>query len=286
LRFAGNRLELPPTTVWRAFISPADTAGNQSIWFSNLPTAGKLASAVLGMVINSRSGILHAFGSENSSYVNIPIAPGLGQLVTVSVGDGESMVLLEVPFDFGRWRLQTALSFHWTLTPPRPLPGEYRLYNDLIWQFEPPSVDPALVDIFERDISQGRATGGEEDSQTMTSKLFEHPAMGSWVFQVGAGFQTPHPADQFDDELPTEEFLALIMRELEKRAEGGKFSAAMAEGLRAQAAWLYLSGNTDLAAYAQILAAQVTSLPPSRNPVLTYMIQASLHQTGNDTKSG
>ena len=39
LRFAGNQLAIPPTTDWHVFISPADTGGNQTLWFANIPAS-------------------------------------------------------------------------------------------------------------------------------------------------------------------------------------------------------------------------------------------------------
>ena len=156
----------------------------------------------MGVVINSRTGILQAFGHENTSNEDVPKSAGIGQLVTVTADSGESIALLEAPFDFGRWRVQTALAAHWAFESPRPLPGEYRLYNDLIWQFGPPRVDPTLSGFFAPDTDQERSLKSKEELAKLTANLFSHPVMGGWVFHNRGYLKLIKSAKPSDSELP------------------------------------------------------------------------------------
>ena len=145
LQFSGKRYT-PSSNLegWHALLGPADVGGNQAIWLVRMPAAREATGVLIGLIINGQVGVLHTFGSESMAREQLPKSQRVGQMVMVKTDSGEPAVLLEAPFDFGRWRLQCALANHWQVASAHQLPGEYRLYNDLIWQFEAPRVDDTL----------------------------------------------------------------------------------------------------------------------------------------------
>ena len=76
--------------------------------------------------------------------------------------------------------------------------------------------------------------------------------------------------------MPTAEFMNLILREFEQRPEHRQLLDAMVAGLRFQAIWLHLAGQTELADQAALLAQHLPALPLMRNPLLARVIAAGL----------
>ncbi|OUC06129.1 hypothetical protein RY27_22940 [Litorilinea aerophila] len=272
LQFAGRRYTPPTPDGWQALMSPADASGSQSIWFVFQAAEGK-PGQILGVVINGQHGVLDSFGSPQLPPELMPARRSVGQLVSVQVDRGQTLVLLTCPFDYARWRVQEALSAHWQGEQPA-LPGEYRLYNDWIWQFAPPQVPEELRAYFVTEV-EPEPPADPARLAAEAAALLEHPAMAGWIVQNRALLQAVR-FQESDREKGVEALTRLVLQEIEKRGATDTIQSAMAEALRAQAAWLHLAGNQEQAQRAWRLVRPVRTLPPSQNPLLAQMVAASI----------
>jgi hypothetical protein len=262
-------------------MSPTDVGGSYSIWFVHEPSAanddrsgGKMVEGILlGMVVNHRMGVLQCFGSENLPADQLPTAHPVGQLVTVRSDGGQAAVLLEIPFDVARWLMAQVHTAHWAAVPLRPLPGEYRLYGDRLWQFAMPEVDPALARYFEDDES---TLPPIDELDKAAEELLAHPALDGWSFNNRQLLQSLGAAGSSLAQLPMHEVAAVMLRELAQRTEYMQLLAALSAALRAQAVWLHIAGNVESAQRAHLLARTMAQLPPTQNPLLLRLLEAGL----------
>jgi hypothetical protein len=273
LQFTGHRYTPPTPTGWRALMSPADIGGSYSIWFTREPTEGQIDGVLLGMVVNHRMGVLQTFGSETLPADQLPSSHPVGQLATVRTDNGQSAVLLEIPFAVARWLLAQAHAAHWAALPLRPLPGEYRLYGDRLWMFALPEVDPALAAYFSDDEA---SLPPADQLDKAATELLSHPAMAGWSFNSRSLLHSLGAAGSSLAQLPTQEVAAIMLRELSQRAEYVQLLSALSVALRAQAAWLHVAGNVESAQRAHLLARTMSQLPPTQNPLLLRLLEAGL----------
>jgi hypothetical protein len=273
LQFTGHHYTPPSPTGWRALMSPADIGGSYSIWLVRGAPEDRYDGVLLGMVVNHRLGILQTFGSEMLPAEQLPSPHPVGQLATVRTDNGQSAVLLEAPFEVARWLLAQAHAAHWAAVPLRPLPSEYRLYGDRLWEFAIPEVDPALAVYFTEDDSP-LPPADELDKAAM--HLLAHPALDGWSFNNRLLLQSLGAAGSSLAQLPTQEVAAIMLRELSQRAEYVQLLAALTAALRAQAVWLHIAGNIESAQRAHLLARTMAQLPPSQNPLLLRLLEAGI----------
>jgi hypothetical protein len=281
LAFGGTRYTPPSPVGWRALLSPADAGGSYSIWFVQLPAPSAATGVLLGMVVNARLGILQAFGSETMHRDQLPKPHAAGQMVTVRTDGGGTAVLLEAGFDFCRWRLLAAQRAHWQAEPSRPLPGDYKLYQDRLWEFDAPEPDPELAHYFtEPDPADPLPSASVMDEAAL--QLLIHPSMSGWVLHNRLFLQAFAPAERGLHRIPLAELMAYILRELAQRAESAQLLQALAEGLRSQAAWLHIAGNRESARRADLLARALPRLAPPENPFLARLVESSLRAAGQN----
>ena len=273
LQFTGHHYTPPTPTGWRALMSPADMGGSYSIWFVRGPTDGQINGVLMGLVVNHRLGILQTFGSETLPAEQLPSPHPMGQLVTVRTDNGQTAVLLEIPFEVARWLVAQAHSAQWASVPLRPLPGEYRLYGDRLWEFAVPEVDPILALYFGEDESP-LPPADELDKAAV--QLLAHPALDGWSFNNRLLLQSLGAVGSSLAQLPTHEVATVILRELSQRSEYIQLLSALSAALRAQAVWLHIAGNLESAQRAHLLARTMSQLPPSQNPLLLRLLEAGL----------
>jgi hypothetical protein len=254
-------------------MSPPDVGGSYSIWFVKGPEEGRTDGVLMGMVVNHRLGILQTFGSETMPAEQLPSPHPVGQLVTVRSDHGQSAILLEIPFEAARWLTAQAHAAHWAALPLRPLPGEYRLYGDRLWLFALPEVDPILARYFSEDETP---LPPAEEIDKAAVELLAHPALDGWSFNNRLLMHTLNAAGSSLSHLPLQEVAAIMMRELSQRAEYVQILAALNAALRAQAVWLHIAGNLESARRAYLLACTMEQLPPTENPLLLRLLEASL----------
>jgi hypothetical protein len=257
-------------------MSPADIGGSYSIWFVRAPTDGQVNGVLLGMMVNHRLGILQTFGSEALPADQLPSPHPVGQLATVRADNGQAVVLLEIPFEVARWLVAQAHTAHWAAVPLRPLPAEYRLYGDRLWEFAMPEVDPTLALYFSEDESP-LPPAGELDKVAV--ELLAHPALDGWSFNNRLLLHSFGKAGSSFAQLPMQEVAAILLRELTQRDEYLQLLTALSAALRAQAVWLHIAGNVQSAQRAHLLARTMAQLPPAQNPLLLRLLEAGLRQT-------
>ena len=152
------------------------------------------------------------------------------------------MVSLEVPFDYGRWLISTALTQQRN-EASEPLRGEYTLYNDLIWQFDPPQVDESVKAFFQRTPTPAIDVATLD---AYAAALLAHPALEGWHLQNRAAFQTPQTNTVSGHWAGVRG--CYLLHELDQWPEKVRLLAAVDAGLRAaQAAWLHYLGETESA---------------------------------------
>jgi hypothetical protein len=273
-RFGGQAYTPPTTDGWRALLSSADPNGGQSVWLLRAPVAAAVDGVLLGFAHNELLGLTHFFGTETLDKTLLPQPAPVGSLVTVTMDSGHTAAMLEVPFDYGRWLLQQALARRQTLHPEEDRTGEYKLYNDLIWQFAAPSSTDAAWPRWQYQLPTTAAPAASLSAvelTALTERLFQHPVMEHWQLHNSALL----PAGQ-RDLLPQQELVMALLKQMERGTDGAQLSLALTAGLRVQASWLYLAGEQALAEQCATLALQLARLPITQNPVLAYMLGGAL----------
>ncbi len=281
LRFAGIRYTPPGPDGWRGLIGPADPSGNQTIWFVRAPrNQAGTDGVLLGVHINPLIGVLEAFGHEGMEDAMLPEPRPQGQLVSVDAGQGRAVVLLEVPFDFARWRLQTALASHWQDRPTGPigpLPDEYRLYNDHIWDLPLPDVANSLKAPFLPAPELWAETAKNMNLGMAADRVLQHPAMAGWFFHGQNLLHFVRSRPDLSQAPGIAQMVKGLLREIFAEGEDATAMVAGVEaGLRAQSAWLTLAGSQETGHQAQVLAESLRHLPPDQNPFLARMVEMGI----------
>jgi hypothetical protein len=231
-------------------------------------------------LLNLGAGVLQFFASEQMEQSLLPDAKPLGQLVAVMTDRGASTVLLEAPFDYGRWLVAQVLHLHRTQATAQPLPVEYTLYNDLLWQFAAPQVADEVKRYLQKPAAGERPALDLERLDDCARQLFDHPVMEHWAVQGRALLLVMQRSVRPQPSLPVEEIVNVLLRDIAKWPEGNALLLALERGLRAQAGWLHYAGNPELARYAQVLADQIEQMPVAQNPVLGRMLALGLRLSG------
>lgn len=279
-RFSGEAYTPPAPDQWRALLNSADPNGAQSVWLLRMPETTTASGVMLGFIHSELLGLLHFFGTETLDRTLLPKRAAIGELVTVTMDSGHTAAMLEVPFDYARWLLIQVLAKQRAQYPQTPLSGEYKLYNDLIWQFAPPSAVesawPQWLYATQQDAAQiVRSSAAER--RALTEVLFRHPVMEHWQLQQWALLPNATRGN-----LPQQELVKALLRQMEQGAEGVQLGVALAAGLRAQASWLYLAGEQTLAEETVALAAQLPQLPATENTVLVRLLENALLRDRED----
>lgn len=265
LRFAGAAAPEPSRAGWRALLGLAEPGGMQSIWLVRMPRANSFG-VLLGFVLGRRAGIVQMFGSETMALEGLPGAQPIGQMLTAELGGGRRAVLLEAPFEYGRWLVQEAALTQLSGGAAQPLPGEWQLYNDLVGEFGRARVPDGLADLFV-EFGDAPAALDEEEMAAATEALLRHAAFAQWT---SAG------RTRRDRPAPPQALVQMALKELARSPEGDALRSALAEGLRLQAAWLRLEGDP-AAEEALRLAATLATTPLDRHPLAARVIAARLN---------
>jgi hypothetical protein len=231
---------------------------------------------LLGFALNLEVGVLRFFGSETVDRSVLPAAQPVGKLFTVKNDAGGNAIVLEVPFDYGRWLVAQALAAQRAELSTQSLSGDYQLYNDRIWEYAPPVADETVRRYWQPEVDTPRTDVPEETLHAQVAALFAHPVMENWNLQGEAVVQTMQPAARPQPDLPVAETVGVLLREIAKWPESAGLTEALARGLRGQAAWLHFANQPELAQSAWMLANAMPHLPLAQNPVLAYMLAASL----------
>lgn len=270
-RFGGKPYLPSQPDHWRALLSPADPNGGQSVWLFYQPQTTEERGILLGFAWNELLGLTHFFGAETLDKTLLPPAQTIGDLVTVTMDNGRTATMLEIPFDYGRWLLARAHSH----TPQihAEAGNEYKLYNDWIWQFAIPVVDEWLRTLWEAQATPDAVQPDQGTLARATAMLFQHPVMANWQLRNWALLPVA-----YQNQLPTQEVVTALLTQMTKAPDSQQLTTALAAGLRAQAGWLYIAKQRELARQAQSLAQQMPQLPITENPVLAHLLTSALTQ--------
>jgi len=275
LQFRGVRYTPPTPENWHALIGPADVASNQMLWFVHRSEDAETGTLV-GLILNGVTGIVQFFVSEGASKAHLPATKAIGELVSVDADAGPPVVLLEVPFDYGRWLVLRALDIHWRGEAAQAIPDEYALYNDLLWQFADPVVDESLPPYYDTPAADELTA---DELERVTAELLSHPAMVSWIAQnrgllgITQGGAGKSGAQKIKPEMQAV-MVELVLKQLDQWEEREQFLSAVEASLRAQAAWLHLAGDEANAHNAHLLATHMHTIPLARNPLAAALVAA------------
>lgn len=172
----------------------------------------------------------------------------------------------------------SALEAHWKQKESAELPGEYRLYNDLLWQFAAPALPESHQSFFNEEVEVASGRSNAEELAHMAARLLEHPAMHVWtkwasnVWSMLPPLPTPLSPDH------ARSFIHHILHEIEASPQRDSFLEGMRAALQAQALWLAISGDQKAAEQAATLSRWMQSLPAPQNPLLMQLLLSGLAQ--------
>lgn len=274
LQFGGLHYSPPVTEGWRALVTPPDAGGFLSIWFVRPVTGNGSDGVLLGFVLSLFTGVVQFSGGEDMEASLLPAPHPLGDIFKVEVGRGVMLTMQEMAFDLGRWLLRQALAVHWARAQTHPLPGEYQLYNDLLWEFAAPQIDDALVQRWEAPVTAEDVAPDADEMSVAAEALMAHPAMQGWLLWSLALWETVEPSARQRHAPST--LVRLVLRELAEAPERDDLLHAMTTALRAMSVWLASSGDEQHADYAGLLARWFERLPIGENPLLELLLLRGL----------
>ena len=280
LQFSGKRYTPPSTDGWQALLGPSDPSGYISVWFVRQPSeeagAEQADGVWLGFILSLQGGILQFSGSEGMQRDFLPPPTAAGSLVTVRTSGTQNTVLLVAPLDVGRWLVRRALEAHWQQPTPQPLPGEYTLYNDLIWQFAAPHLPADLTAWWERSAAQGGQPPSASALAAAAHALAEEAAMEAWLRWSLITWQNVKYRSQQAPAVPSRTLVSLLLRELGRMPDHRALLQAMTAGLRVQTLWYAVAGDPANAERAALLAQATATLPITENPFIADLLERGL----------
>lgn len=278
LRFTGRRYEPPSLDGWRALLSPADISGYFSLWIVRNASDHVRADGVLiGFTLALHQGVAQCSGVESMEAGQLPPPSIVGELTSITDDESAQRFLLETPVEVGRWLLQRALEAHWRRDERPDLPGEYKLYNDLIWQFGQPTLPDDYRSVFDVEPASGLEPPNMHALIEAADVLVAHPIMGAWVQWATNVWAMLSPAQVTT---PIEQMGGLvdyILRELDAMPQRSQFIESMASALRVQALWFAIHGESQHMDSAVRLASAIHMLPTRQNPLLIGLLQQGLN---------
>lgn len=278
LQFMGRRAPMPESTGWRALLGLTDVSGYCNLWLLRAPTEPAQPNGVLvSILFNPTQGIMQCSGAELLKASQLPAPQPLGSATTIRSTQAEPSTMLEIPLPAARWLLQQALSAHWQRAEV-DLPGDYKLYNDLVWQFGAGQLSEAHLSIF-TDTGSGLEAPNLDPLATAASQLVSHPAMKFWRLWAAKTWSTAAPLAVWKNR--RQELVHYLLSELDALPQHTQLLEGMAAALKLQALWLAIHGEAEAAEQASLFSRWMRSLPLPQNPLLVELLNAGLaaHRT-------
>ncbi len=277
LRLAGVKYDrLPaPDSDWRTLISPVDGQGNQSIWFLQ---SNEQHCRFFSVIVNDVIGIRNAFGDENLDSSHFPQRQEVGFVHAFILPEvPTSLTLLESDFDYGRRRVLDVLSRHDDAQNPTPL--EYRLLNDLLWQYDVSGVEASL-----------RLPPPLQNSDTVlvdgAEALLMHPAFESWFVQSEKIYASAERLLLWRSLTGNEKEMLRLIEQLADSHFDAEGLARRRVQLTWMAEWLSQAGEVQTAELALAVAAGLEKCPPHEHPLLVGMVKKGLEIAMNNLRLG
>ena len=260
-------------------MSPSDANGHCVIWFvRNATTAERNDGVLIWVRLVLHLGVFGCSGAENLEATQLPPQRAIGELIPLEPSEEAHGFLLEAPLDVGRWLLLQTLQRHWIQKDVNELPGEYRLYNDLLWQFAPPVLPEAYRSFFHEERTAISGQPNMDELALAATQLVEHPAMQVWTkWASNVWSMLPSlPISLLPEQ--ARGFINHILHEIEALPQRQQFLEGMTAALKTQALWLAISGDHKAAEQATILSRWMQSLPAPQNPLLIQLLWTGLIQ--------
>jgi hypothetical protein len=269
LHLRGVSASIPPSEGWRALLAPAEASGEMWLWLLTEPEADAQEVQLATLLIQPRGGILSAHFVERVDRSRVPEQQRIRHTVAVPLSPSEETIILEIPFELGRALVQMALRAHWRGDAPIPLAGEYRLYNEWIWQFGKPTLDPGLQALVDEPWPAGPLS--QRNAEKAADALLAHACMSSWIIpsvQVNFALFAGEPGVVAKE--PTE-MARRFLTFLAGTREAGELLHSLTDALRMQSIWLHIAGESDLSRYARTLSAHMFDWRLDENPLVFRM---------------
>jgi hypothetical protein len=277
LQFAGIQHKPVQEAGWRALIAPVRFNGDEDIWFIRNGSPGDRTSAdgiFISLRINSVRGILQAFGDTQIPNYQLPPAQPLGHLLPIS-GPAGANVFLEAPFDYGRWRVQTALTAHWQASPAKRLPDDYTLHSPYLWKHPEPQIDPEVQKLAALGQSLWEETG-EQGLEAVSLLFLQQPAIKQWYFRHDELNRLARQMVDNGNGAHVDSLVHGFLEGLFAQTGSETVIAEMRAALLAQAGWFSQAGQPRNAQHAAMLAESLRHVPPLQHPLLLAMAGTGL----------
>ena len=273
LQFMGRRPAMPESIGWRALLGLTDVSGYCNLWLLRAPTEPAQSNGVLvSILFNPTQGVVQCSGAEMLEASQLPAPQPLGAATTIRSPQAEPSTMLEIPLPVARWLLQQALSAHWQRAAV-DLPSDYKLYNDLVWQFGPGQLSEAHLSIF-TDAGSGLEAPHLDQLAAAASQLVSHPAMKFWWLWATKTWSTATPFAVWKNR--RQELVHSLLNELDALPQHTQLLEGMAAALRLQSLWLAIHGDAGAAHQALLFSRWMRSLPVPQNPLLIELLHAGL----------
>lgn len=279
LQFSGRRFQPPAPDGWRALLSPTDAGGYFTLWLINPPSQAAAADGVLlGFTLALHQGIVECSGVESMEASQLPPLRQVGELSVLGEGQEHRVAMVEAPFDVGRWLVQQALAVQWQPAEPAETPGEYRLYNDLIWQFAAPRLPETFTQFFTESPVTGLERPNLDALRDAAESLIRHPALRAWMGWAANVWVMVGALPERAAEEQINALIGYILREIDTLPQRTQLLEHMAIALRTQALWFAIHDEPAHAGHALLLAHALRTLPVRQNPLLAGLLRAGYTQ--------
>ena len=252
----------PPSPDWRALISPVNGLGQRNIWFiRDTPVPGY--ARFLNLLLSEQAGVVRAAGHAHLSIQMLPPRRPCGYVHDIAWPDGSgAMLLLEAPFNRGRWIVLEALARN--RATQIPVAGPLRLLSPWLWDSASEKPERALPELAE----------GEEKQHLVANsdRLVRHPAFADWTVQGPATWLMAEEALRHPDwDLET-----LAGRLAAEILTDQAFSQVLAQRLEAMSEWLLGSGEKVLAKMALAVSQAIREGRDHEFPFLRTLVRQDL----------
>jgi hypothetical protein len=263
LGFSGIQVDElpPPQPQWRALISPVDGVGRQSAWFI---LAGDRTPdcRFLNILLSDWAGAIEAAGYDQVPARMLPPQQPIGHVHDIVLPSGAgAMLMLEIPFDRGRWHVRNALARN--RETQIPIAGSLRLLSPWLWEVSGPvPMQRALPEPLKHD----------ESLFAESNRLLSHPAFAPWTTEHTSTMQVAEQAlrhPNWDREVWI------------RRLAGELFSEpsvieAFHRRLVTMSEWLLLAGEEAQARMALLVAERLLESDPRQQPFILALVRRDL----------
>jgi len=293
LRLSGNNstlLEFRSAGKCRALLGPIDGKGRRLLWLvvpaPKPPQAGEVEAdaaelrdkvGYIAFLLKDSVGVLDALGAPQVEPGQFPAPQPVGSLLTPDKPlPGEAPALLprsgvpwclEAPFDYGLRIIRDAVLQNWLSGTPLPL--DYQLLFDLVWEYGPDLQDDEEVTFPQEAV--------ENENDLLCNSIFD-----SWYLESNAVYTAAQELLAEDVGLPVEmtdqswrALLPMVIK-LVRTEFTIDTRQSYSERLRAMAGWLQLAGLHEDAKLAASAARTMSVSPPETNIVALSLVQKGL----------